>query len=360
MTEKENLDQLSIYTSNICNLQCKYCALKDNLSDKRKYKLSFTDLKNATDYFLKVSKSSTKHILFLGGEPLLISDTILRLVKNYSSVRNLSFELTTNGVLLNQNLIEEFKKYRVNLSVSWDGIKKVNDENRRFIIKKSKSVHNILNNLFQRRDLSKDFCVKMVVTPKNVAFLSKNIEYMAKKGFVEIHLLAELYTKFSKKSLKLLQKELEKISIIVDKYRNVKFRDVEDFLKRLPFYTKKALPWWYECRQLNLGPDGKYYVCDECMRLPLEENEGVVGDLRTGIDFKKRRSLIEEAREYVIKNIKGSQFFFYCPLGLYFLCKYRKEDPYYKLRHLLDISINMVNGLLKVSKIYKRGLNDQS
>lgn len=69
-------------------------------------------------------KQTTPTINFFGGEPLLKFDDIIKpLVEKYH--KEITFGITTNGVLLNEDIVDFFKLYNVNVLLSFDGIPEV-------------------------------------------------------------------------------------------------------------------------------------------------------------------------------------------------------------------------------------------
>lgn len=113
-------------TTNICNLNCKYCYDKNNHSKNKEENEDFYDkITNIVKYLDKIFVDKTKkcRIIFHGGEPLIIKGEIYELLikKILQVIPNATFSIQTNATLLSQKHISVFKKYNVSVGISLDG-----------------------------------------------------------------------------------------------------------------------------------------------------------------------------------------------------------------------------------------------
>lgn len=117
--------------TNACNMCCVYCQAQDSAQEK-KGKMQEMTAKAAVDIALQ-SPNEYLTFEFQGGEPLLNFETIKYIVeyseqnKNYKQIQ---YSLVTNTLLLNEKMIQFFKKYDVSISTSLDGCKEVHNSNR--------------------------------------------------------------------------------------------------------------------------------------------------------------------------------------------------------------------------------------
>ena len=124
---------MCLHIAHACNLGCKYC-----FAGKGEYYgpcglMSFEVGKAALDYL--VENSGTRHNLevdFFGGEPLMNWDVVKQLVAYGRSIekdknKKFRFTLTTNGTLLDDDIMEFANKEMSNLVLSIDGRKEVHD-----------------------------------------------------------------------------------------------------------------------------------------------------------------------------------------------------------------------------------------
>jgi len=139
-----NLFQLLLTVTEDCNLRCKYCYLTDVYDytrNRTNANMTFETAKKAIDMFLEnISEISKRNpgkkaaITFYGGEPLmnfLLIKECVEYVKLKTKVEIL-FNTTTNGVLLDGEILDYLIENDFIISVSFDGAKKNHDRNRVF------------------------------------------------------------------------------------------------------------------------------------------------------------------------------------------------------------------------------------
>ncbi|MBF0457115.1 MAG: radical SAM protein [Nitrospirae bacterium] len=116
---------LSLNITNKCNLQCKYCYIRDDKLDK-----SILDAEYSKEEIFKIVdefyEMGTRMIYILGGEPLIHKD--IGKIIDYIVNKNIYLHITTNGTLIERKL-DEIKNVHT-LCVSLDGIEDHNDDLR--------------------------------------------------------------------------------------------------------------------------------------------------------------------------------------------------------------------------------------
>jgi uncharacterized protein len=143
--EIANLSILTLEVTQRCNFRCKYCSYSGKYYYQRTHSnnsMNFRVAKKIIDYFLTLVSSdkrttTNKNIVvsFYGGEPLLEFGLIRKCVEylrsktKYLSI-NISFGITTNGSLLNSNVIEYLVKNTFSLAISLDGPEEIHNKNR--------------------------------------------------------------------------------------------------------------------------------------------------------------------------------------------------------------------------------------
>ncbi len=129
--------------SEACNLACSYCFenAQDCSFDSDKI-MSEEIASKSINFFEKMltlynSTNEEKDIIFYGGEPLINYDVLLKILKeiqkrkaNNKLWNNVSLSIVTNGVLLTEEIIKTLHDYGVEIAISIDGPKKINDKNR--------------------------------------------------------------------------------------------------------------------------------------------------------------------------------------------------------------------------------------
>ncbi len=127
---------LCLHVAHTCNLNCAYCFAGQGKYHGERALMSFETGKRALDFL--VEHSGTRRNLevdFFGGEPLLNFDVVKRLVAYARSIekeknKNFRFTLTTNGVNIDDDVIEFANKEMHNVVLSLDGRKEVHDRFR--------------------------------------------------------------------------------------------------------------------------------------------------------------------------------------------------------------------------------------
>ena len=127
---------LCLHIAHTCNLNCSYCFASQGKYHGDRAIMSFEVGKRALDFL--VENSGTRHNLevdFFGGEPLMNFQVVKDLVAYARSIekekgKNFRFTLTTNGVLVDDDVIEWANKECSNVVLSLDGRKEVHDRFR--------------------------------------------------------------------------------------------------------------------------------------------------------------------------------------------------------------------------------------
>ncbi|MBO5214189.1 MAG: thioether cross-link-forming SCIFF peptide maturase [Clostridia bacterium] len=127
---------LCLHVAHTCNLNCAYCFASQGKYHGDRAVMSFEVGKRALDFLIE--NSGTRHNLevdFFGGEPLMNLDVVKELVayarkieKKYD--KNFRFTLTTNGVLIDQDVIDFCNAEMSNVVLSLDGRKEIHDRYR--------------------------------------------------------------------------------------------------------------------------------------------------------------------------------------------------------------------------------------
>ncbi len=119
-----------------CNLRCEYCFADEGEYHGRRALMSAEVGKAALDFLVKNSGSRRNlEVDFFGGEPLMNWDVVKEIVEYGRSIekennKNFRFTITTNGTLLNDEILDYVNKEMGNIVLSIDGRKEVNDRMR--------------------------------------------------------------------------------------------------------------------------------------------------------------------------------------------------------------------------------------
>lgn len=183
---------LCLHIAHDCNLACKYCFAEEGEYHGRRELMSFEVGKKALDFLVKNSGNRVNlEVDFFGGEPLMNWDVVKQLVEYGRSLeepnnKKFRFTLTTNGVLLNDEIMEFLNKEMSNVVLSLDGRKEVNDNMRPF--RTGKGSYDLIVPKFQKLAESRNqtnYYIRGTFTRNNLDF-SEDIKHFADLGFKQM------------------------------------------------------------------------------------------------------------------------------------------------------------------------------
>ena len=193
VTEPGVVKSMCLHAAHDCNLRCKYCfaATGDFCMGERKL-LPYEVGKAAIDWLVAHSgKRVNLELDFFGGEPLMNWQIVKDLVAYARSIekdagKNFRFTLTTNGVLLDDEVTDFCNREMHNVVLSLDGRKEVNDRFR-VDVAGNGSYDRIVPN-FQRfvaKRWDKSYYMRGTYTHYNTDF-TNDLFHMADLGFTEL------------------------------------------------------------------------------------------------------------------------------------------------------------------------------
>lgn len=183
---------LCLHIAHDCNLACRYCFAGEGEYKGDRSLMSLEVGKKALDFL--VANSGNRRNLevdFFGGEPLMNLDVVKELVAYGRELekthdKHFRFTLTTNGVLLRDDVIEFANKEMDNIVLSIDGRKEVHDHMRPF--KNGKGSYDFILDKFKKVAESRNqqkYYVRGTFTHYNLDFV-KDVLSLADEGFEQI------------------------------------------------------------------------------------------------------------------------------------------------------------------------------
>ena len=183
---------LCLHVSHACNLTCAYCFAGQGKFHGERALMSYEVGKQALDFL--VANSGTRRNLevdFFGGEPLLNWDVVKRLVAYARSIekehgKNFRFTLTTNGMLIDDDVIDFANREMSNVVLSLDGRKEIHDRYR--VDAAGRGSWDVIVPKFQKLVAArggKNYYMRGTFTHANPGFL-RDIETMLDLGFTEL------------------------------------------------------------------------------------------------------------------------------------------------------------------------------
>lgn len=183
---------LCLHVAHTCNLNCEYCFASQGKYHGERALMSFEVGKRAIDFLIENSGSRRNlEVDFFGGEPLMNFDVVKKIVEYARSIekkhnKNFRFTLTTNGVAINDEVIEFANKEMHNVVLSLDGRKEIHDNLRKTIT--GKGSYDIIVPKFQefvKKREGKNYYMRGTFTHNNTDF-TNDIFHMADLGFKEL------------------------------------------------------------------------------------------------------------------------------------------------------------------------------
>lgn len=320
------LKAICLHVAHDCNLACKYCFAGKGEYDGPKGLMSFETGKRALDFL--VEQSGTRHNLevdFFGGEPLLNWDVCKKLVEYGRSIekkynKNFRFTVTTNGVLLNDEIMDFCNKEMGNVVLSLDGRKEAHDRLR--ITRKNTGSYDMIIDKFKKFAQSrnqKDYYMRGTYTHFNTDF-SKDVIHMADEGFKELSIEpvvcdpSEDYA-LKESDLPVLKEQYEILANeMLRRYRKGNGFTFYHYMIDLdagPCIVKRVSGCGVGTEYMAVTPDGELYPCHQFVG----DEKFLLGDIWNGVKNKNVLEQFENCNVYSHKECKDCFAKLYCSGG---------------------------------------------
>ena len=227
---------LCLHVAHSCNLNCEYCFASQGRYSGERALMSFETGKRALDFLIEHSGSRRNlEVDFFGGEPLMNWQVVKDLVKYARSVekehnKNFRFTLTTNGMLIDDEVIEFSNREMSNVVLSLDGRKEIHDRYR--VDYEGRGSWDRIVPKFQefvKRRGDKNYYIRGTFTHANPDFL-KDIETMLDLGFTELSMEPVVAAEDDPSAL-----TQEDVSIVKDQYEKLALLMLEKEKEGRPF-----------------------------------------------------------------------------------------------------------------------------
>ena len=173
-----------------CNLRCSYCCYSDHYPQSVPFSNNYMKddvARQAVDFLYKHSRKTKSELTlgFYGGEPM-INFPMIRRTTNYARDvfgDQITFTMTTNATLLDQEKIKFLISNNFGLTISLDGDKNSTDRYRKYWKKKDSVFEKVLQSVRMIREANKDYFLNRVIFN---SVLSGPIDFEAlEKAFLE-------------------------------------------------------------------------------------------------------------------------------------------------------------------------------
>ena len=285
---------LCLHVSHLCNMTCGYCFAGQGEYHGQSGLMSLETGKRAIDFLIENSGGRRNlEVDFFGGEPLLNWDVVKEIVgyareREQACGKNFRFTLTTNGLLIDDDVIEFSNREMHNVVLSLDGRKKTHDRLRKNT-SGGGSYDEIVPKFQKFIDLrgGKGYYIRGTFTRQNPDF-TNDILHMAELGFNELSMepvVSSREDEFSigqaelegiKNQYELLASEMLKRR---SEGRGFTFYHFMIDLKNGPCVYKRISGCGSGTEYLAVTPQGELFPCHQFVGIP----EFLVGNIWDGV-----------------------------------------------------------------------------
>ena len=317
---------LCLHIAHDCNLACKYCFAEEGEYHGRRALMSFEVGKKALDFLIANSGNRVNlEVDFFGGEPLMNWDVVKQLVEYGRSRekecnKKFRFTITTNGVLLNDEIMDFCNREMSNVVLSLDGRKEVNDRMRPF--RNGSGSYDLIVPKFQKFAESrgtKDYFVRGTFTRNNLDF-SKDVLHFADLGFKKLSI--EPVVADPKEPYSIREEDLPQIMEEYDRLakefikRKKEGRGFQFFhfmidLNQGPCVAKRLSGCGSGTEYLAVTPWGDFYPCHQFVGM----EDFLLGNVDEGITNTKVRDEFKLCNVYAREKCRDCFARFYCSGG---------------------------------------------
>lgn len=317
---------LCLHIAHDCNLACRYCFAEEGEYHGRRAFMSFEVGKKALDFLVANSGNRVNlEVDFFGGEPLMNWQVVKDLVAYGRSMekehnKKFRFTLTTNGVLLNDDILEFANKEMGNIVLSIDGRKEVHDFMRPH--RGGQGSYDEIVPKFQKAAESREqmnYYVRGTFTHHNLDF-SKDVLHLADLGFQQISV--EPVVADSKEDYALQEADIPQILEEYDKLaqellarkkagKGVNFFHFMIDLEGGPCVAKRLSGCGTGTEYLAVTPWGDFYPCHQFVG----QEEFLMGNVDEGIRRTDIRDEFKTCNVYAKEKCKNCFAKFYCSGG---------------------------------------------
>lgn len=315
-TEDEDIDfdwleipvkALCLNIAHTCNMRCKYCFAGQGNYDQQDALMSVTTGRQALDFLIARSQG-IKHLEvdFFGGEPLLNLDMMKEMVRygrqrETSDNKKFNFTLTTNALLLNNEVRDWVIDNDISVILSLDGRPEVNDRHR-ILANGQGSYDKIvphIKDMVERHPVS--YYVRGTFTRNNLDF-SEDLKHFVDLGFECVSLepaVGQGDLAIKQEDLPRVLEEYEKLTLLLLDYynsgRNLQFFHYDLNLQQGPCLAKRCSGCGAGCEYLVVTPAGDIYPCHQF----ISEDGFYMGNVTDG---KMDRKIIDRFRHNRLKD----------------------------------------------------------
>lgn len=339
---------LCLHIAHDCNLACKYCFAGEGEYHGRRAMMSFEVGRKALDFLIANSGSRKNlEVDFFGGEPLMNWQVVKDLVaygREQEKIHNKSFRftLTTNGILLNDEILEFANKEMGNLVLSIDGRPSVHDNMRPF--RNGKGSYAQIISKFQKAAKSRNqtnYYVRGTYTHHNLDF-SEDVKHLADLGFQQISVEPvvappEADYAIQIEDLPMLKQQYDELAVeILKRHKEGAGFHFFHFMIDLeggPCVAKRLSGCGSGTEYLAVTPWGDFYPCHQFVG----NEKFLMGNVEEGITNTAIQNEFKLCNVYAKEKCKNCFAKFYCSGG----CAANSYNFHGKITDVYDIGCEL-------------------
>lgn len=286
-----------IYLTHACNMECTYCY---EGREKGNEYLSIELVDHIIDYILGINGNNELSITFLGGEPLLNVKWIYSFIEGMEgrNIKNVKYKTTTNGVLLEKDIIDYFKKKKFQLSISIDGDRESNELNRKPKLIKVDCYGKMIENIRYLNYIDYQFNIRMTIARNTVSRLCDNVKYLYGLRIKNIRISIDRFADWSKEDLHIFDEQMDKLdNFYLNKYFENEQLYIDIYDDEFGFFIPKRKIRFCSAGTKNhivINSIGDIFPCSYVTN----DEYWKIGDIYSGIDeIKRYKKILESLNE---------------------------------------------------------------
>ena len=349
---------LCLHIAHDCNLACRYCFAEEGEYHGRRALMSYEVGKKALDFLIANSgKRRNLEVDFFGGEPLMNWQVVKDLVaygREQEKIhdKHFRFTVTTNGVLLNDEIQEFVNKEMDNVVLSLDGRKEVNDKMRPF--RNGKGSYDLIVPKFQKLAESRNqekYYIRGTFTRNNLDFSNDVLHFADLEPVVGED--TDPYA-IRKEDLPKIFEEYDKLAkIMVERERSGRGFTFFHFMIDLeggPCVSKRLSGCGSGTEYLAVTPWGDLYPCHQFVG----QEEFLMGNVDEGITHTEIADEFRGCSVYSKESCKNCFARFYCSGG----CMANSYKFNHSINDTYEVSCEMERKRVECAIMIKAALAD--
>ncbi len=354
---------LCLHIAHDCNLACRYCFAGEGEYHGRRALMSFEVGKAALDFL--IANSGNRHNLevdFFGGEPLMNFEVVRQLVaygREQEKIhdKHFRFTLTTNGVLLDDEVMDFINREMDNVVLSTDGRREVHDRMRPF--RGGRGSYDLVMPKFLKLAESrgqKRYYVRGTFTHENTDF-AEDVLSLADYGFEQISVepvvapadapyaitaddLPRIFDEYDRLAAEMVRREREG--------RGFNFFHFMIDLSGGPCVAKRLSGCGSGTEYLAVTPWGDLYPCHQFVG----EEAFLMGNVRDGVTRTDIRDAFKACNVYTKEKCSRCFARFYCSGG----CAANAYHFHHDINDAYDIGCEMMRKRVECAIMIKAAL----